>query len=140
MGERNVLKSTCLGCGGNCGAIYEVEDNKIKKVKGDTEHPLTRGFICAKGLAVEDIRSSPERLKHPMKRMGKKGEGKWAQISWDEAIGEIAENLGRVKEEYGAESFAISAGYTGIISGLNPVSGRFLHEFGSPNKLEELNN
>ncbi|MFH0844421.1 MAG: molybdopterin-dependent oxidoreductase [Pseudomonadota bacterium] len=138
-GKRKV-NSTCLGCIGNCGAIYEVENNKILKVKGDPDHPLTKGYMCPKGMAVEEIRSAPDRLKHPLKRIGNKGEGKWDQISWEDAISEIAERLSRVKEKYGAEAVVIADGFAGVLSGLDPVVGKFAHSFGTPNRLVDLHN
>jgi len=138
MGE--IIASTCLGCIGNCGAVYEVKDNRITGVKGDKDHPLTRGYLCPRGRAVEEIRSSPQRLRYPLKRAAGKGDGKWRQISWDEAVGEIAEKLGAVREEYGPESFVLATGFAGVLSGFNPVTSNFLHLFGSPNRLEDLHN
>lgn len=138
MGERKRVVSTCLGCIGNCGAIYEVEENRIVKVKGDPDSPLTRGYICPKGTAVEDVRSNPERLRHPLRRTGNRGEGKWEEISWEEAIGEVAERLAESKEKYGPESFVLAGGSGGVLAGLNPVTSKFLHLFGSPNRMEDL--
>jgi len=139
VGERRTVKSNCLGCVGYCGAIYEVETNKIMKVKGDSKHPITGGYMCPKGRAVEEIRSSPERLRHPLKRMGAKGGGKWKQISWEEATDEIAERLIQVKEKHGPESFVLSVGALGVLAGLDHDIGKFLHLFGSPNRLVDLN-
>ncbi len=140
MGERKKIYSTCLGCIGNCGAIYEVEDNTIVNVKGDPDSPLTKGFICPKGQAVEEIRSSPERLRYPLKRSGNRGEGKWFQISWDEALQEIADNLLRKKKEYGPEAVSLAVGFSGVLAGLDPVLGKFVHSFGTPNRLVDLHN
>ena len=140
MREAKQIHSTCLGCVGNCGAFFTVEDNKIVQMKGDPDHPITRGFTCVKGRAVEQIRSSPERLKYPLKRKGARGSGQWDRISWDEALEVMSGNLSRAKEEYGAESVVIAIGHTGIVSGLNTPVRKFLHEFGSPNCREELNN
>lgn len=134
------IHSTCLGCIGNCGVIYTVEKNKIVKVNGDPKHPITKGFMCPKGRAVEEIRSHPERLKYPMKKKGEKGSGQWERISWDEALEMVSEKFSQAKKKYGAESVAISLGHTGIVSGFNSIIREFLHEFGSPNCLEELNN
>jgi len=138
MEKSKTVYSTCLGCVGNCGAIYEVENNKIVKVRGDKDHPLTKGYMCPKGMAAEEIRSAPERLKHPLKRIGDKGEGKWAQISWEEATDEIADRLAQVKKEYSAEAVAVADGFSGVLSGLDPDVGKFLHLFGSPNRVVDL--
>ena len=140
MEERKIIKSTCMGCIGNCGIIYEVEDNKIVKVKGDPSNPITKGYLCVKGHAVEEIRSSPERLKYPLKRIGSKGAGAWQQISWEEATDEIAARLSQVIEQYGPEAFVLGMGFSGVISGFNPVTSKFLHLLGSPNRLEDMHN
>ncbi len=138
MGERRKVISSCLGCIGNCGMIYEVEDDKIIKIQGNPESPLTKGHVCPKGLAIEELRSNPERLKNPLKRTGERGEGKWANISWGEAISEIGEKFGQIKEEYGPEAVVVSIGFSGVLAGLDPDIGRFLHCFGSPNRLVTL--
>ncbi len=135
MPGTKVVRSVCLGSISSCGAIYHVEDNRIVKVEGDPEHPLTRGFICPKGVAVEEVRSHPERLLHPLKRVGERGSGKWKQISWDEAIDETATRLAEIKAKYGAESVVGNIGFSGVLAGLDPGIGEFLHEFGSPNRL-----
>lgn len=138
MPNGKVVQSICLGCISSCGAIYHVEDNRIVKVEGDLKHPLTSGYICPRGVAVEEVRSHPERLLHPLKRVGGRGEGKWKQISWDEAIGETATRLGEIKEKYGAEAVVGNVGFTGVLAGLDPDVGKFMHEFGSPNRLVTL--
>ena len=138
MGGKKTVISNCLGCIGSCGMIYEVEGDKIVNIAGNGDHPLTKGHVCPKGLAVEEVRSHPDRLRKPLKRTGERGEGKWAEISWDEALSETAERLARTKEEYGPESFVIAIGFAGVVAGLDPDIGRFLHHFGSPNRLVTL--
>jgi len=138
MGKRKIVHSTCMGCIGNCGTIYEVENNRIVSVKGDPDHPLTKGYICPKGMAIEEIRSAPERLRNPLKRIGNKGEGKWTQISWEEAIGQIADKLINVKKEYGPEAVVFSEGFIGILGGLEPAMAKFENLFGSPNRMVDL--
>jgi anaerobic selenocysteine-containing dehydrogenase len=140
MGHTKTVVSTCMGCMGSCGAVYEVEDNKIVKIKPDPDNPVSRGYMCPKGQAIEEMRSSPERLLYPLKRAGDRGEGKWKQISWQEAIDEMADRFGRTRADYGPESFVLSIGFAGVLSGLNPVTSKFLHHFGSPNQLEDLHN
>jgi thiosulfate reductase/polysulfide reductase chain A len=71
--------------------------------------------------------------------MGAKGGGKWKQISWEEATDEIAERLIQVKEKHGPESFVLSVGALGVLAGLDHDIGKFLHLFGSPNRLVDLN-
>ena len=116
---------------GGCAILAGVKDNIIVQVKGDPDGFLNRGYICVKGLASPDRLTHPERLKHPLKRAGKRGEGKWQRISWQEALNEIAENLNIIKEKYGARGVAFGLG---MPKGLDHfVLIRLANLFGSPN-------
>jgi len=118
---------------GGCALLVGVKDNRIIKVKGDPDGYLNKGYICPKGLASPDRLTHPDRLKHPLKRTGTRGEGKWTRISWQEALEEIAENLHRIKEKYGARSVAFGLG---MPKGLEHfVLIRLANLFGSPNVI-----
>lgn len=88
--KRKAVPYTCLTCNMEDGGIAYVEGNRIVKLEGNPKHPGNRGKLCAKGnsgwLHVYD----PERILYPMKRAGKRGEGKWKRISWDAALNEVA--------------------------------------------------
>ena len=75
-------------CHGGCGALVHVKAGKVVKVTGDPESPVSKGRMCPKGLASIEHLYNPNRLKYPLKRVGKRGEGKWARISWDESSSE----------------------------------------------------
>lgn len=105
-----VLKSACRMCHGGCGCLVYVENGKITRIKGDPASPLNRGKMCVKGQASIEHLYNPARLKYPLKRVGKRGEGKWERISWDDALGEIVKNINEVKEKYGIESLVIGQG------------------------------
>ncbi len=118
---------------GGCGLFVGVMDNTIVKVKGDPDGFLNKGYICPKGIASPDRLTHPKRLRHPLKRKGGRGEGKWQKISWQEALNEIAYNLNRIKEEYGAKGVAFGAG---MPKGLDHfVLVRLANLFGSPNVI-----
>ncbi len=118
---------------GGCGLLVGVKDNKIVKVKGDPDGFLNRGYICPKGVASPDRLTHPDRLKYPLKRAGKRGEGKWERISWEEALQYTAENLNKIKEEYGAKGVAFGVG---MPKGLEHfVLIRLANLFGSPNVI-----
>lgn len=134
MPTRKVVEGCCLTCINACGVLVSVEDGKIAKVEGNPRHPFSRGILCPKGLALKHIVYHPDRLKHPLKRAGERGESKWKQISWDEALDEIASKLAEVKDKYGAEAIALSGGFNAVAS-LSQSLGMFLHFFGSPNRL-----
>jgi anaerobic selenocysteine-containing dehydrogenase len=134
--SRTTIKTICFDCHSRCGVIIEVEDNKIVNIKGDKEHPISRGHICMKGLAADEIINHPDRILYPLKRIGKKGEGKFERISWDEALDTISNRLLEYREQFGAESVAISGGTT---RGMPPWIMPFLSKFGSPNFSPTVN-
>lgn len=116
---------------GGCAVVVGVKDNRIVKVKGDPEGFLNKGYTCVKGTASHGRLTHPDRLKHPLKRIGDRGEGRWQKISWDEAIKEICENFNRIKEAYGAKGVAFCQG---MPKGLELfVMTRLANTFGSPN-------
>ena len=96
-----VYKSACRMCHGGCGVLVHVVDGAIQSVEGDPNSPLNEGRLCLKGPASVDIVHHPDRLTHPMKRLGARGEGRWARIGWDEAYDIIAEKLERIIVENG---------------------------------------
>lgn len=131
MTER-VVKSICRMCHGVCGVNVHLEGERVTKVTGDPDHPMSRGYICSKGRASPEFLYHPERLRHPLKRAGARGENKWTRISWDEALDTTAERLMHFKNEYGPESVALALG-TG-----RPymfMSLRFANAFGTPNVI-----
>lgn len=116
---------------GGCGLLVGVEGNTIVEVKGDPDGYLNKGYTCFKGRVSADRLTHPDRLRHPLKRAGERGEGKWQRISWDQALGEIAENFLRIKEEHGARAVAFGVG---MPKGLEHfVLIRLANIFGSPN-------
>lgn len=95
------------GPGGGCGIYAFVKDGRFTKVAGMDESPVNNGAVCAKGHAASQWVYSPDRLTHPLKRIGKKGKGQFEKISWDAAIDHIAEVLTQQKKTFGAVSPAI---------------------------------
>jgi len=95
---------------GGCGLLVHVEDGKIIRVEGDPDAPLNRGTMCAKGVAQVERLNHPDRLRHPLRRAGAKGEGKWERVSWEEALSTTAQKL-RERIERGEErSIAFAQG------------------------------
>jgi anaerobic selenocysteine-containing dehydrogenase len=93
-----------------CGLRLYVKDNKLVKVEGDPEHPITKGRLCIRCLTLPEYVHHPDRITHPMKRVGKRGENKWQQISWDEAYDIIEEKTKYIKEKYGPQSIVVFGG------------------------------
>jgi anaerobic selenocysteine-containing dehydrogenase len=116
---------------GGCSIIVGVKDNRIVKIKGDPEGFLNKGYVCVKGTVSHKRLTHPDRLTHPLKRIGDRGEGRWKRISWDEAIHEICENFNHIKDTYGARGIAFCQG---MPKGLELfVLTRLANTFGSPN-------
>lgn len=88
-----VVPYTCLVCNIEDGGLAYIKNGRVKKLEGNDKHVSTRGRLCAKGNAGMGHVYDPDRILYPLKRTGKRGEGKWKRISWDEAIGEVAGKL-----------------------------------------------
>jgi len=110
LNKTEKIKTTCRSCHGGCGVILTLENNKVVKIQPDQDSPLNQGRICPKGLAALEILYHPDRLRYPMKRLGKRGEGKWERISWDEAYYILTKNINLLEEKYGIESIAVMHG------------------------------
>lgn len=90
-----LVPTVCFNCESACGllAYVDVETLKIKKFEGNPLHPGSRGRNCAKGPATLNQVYDPDRILYPLKRAGKRGEGKWVRVSWDEALDDIASRV-----------------------------------------------
>ncbi|MBM4315706.1 MAG: hypothetical protein FJ122_17565, partial [Deltaproteobacteria bacterium] len=127
-----MVKSHCRMCHGGCGVFVYVKDGRVAKIAGDPGCPINHGTLCSKGIASTQLVYHPDRLTHPVKRVGPKGSGRWERISWDEALDAIAERMLRSKAEFGAESVVLGYG-TGREN--EAAIYRFANYFGSPNVL-----
>jgi len=92
-----IIPTICFNCEAACGLVgfVEKDTNRIRRFEGNPEHPGSRGRNCAKGPATLNQVTDPERIRYPLKRIGKRGEGKWERVSWDEVLDDIA---GRVRK------------------------------------------
>ena len=93
--QYTLVPTTCFNCESACGLLAYVDKKtlSIKKFEGNPAHPGSRGRNCAKGPATLNQTYDPERILYPLKRVGKRGEGKWKRITWEEAMSEIAEKM-----------------------------------------------
>ncbi|MCB9420109.1 MAG: molybdopterin-dependent oxidoreductase [Ardenticatenaceae bacterium] len=96
-----LVPTTCFNCESGCGllAYVDKETFEIKKFEGNPVHPGSRGRNCAKGPATHNQIYDPERILYPLKRVGKRGEGKWKRITWDEALDEIGAKMRASREK-----------------------------------------
>src|SRR6476659_9089760 len=87
--RRTVVRAACPhDCPDTCAMLVTVQDGRAVSVRGDPEHPYTQGTLCAKVVRYPERVYSQDRLLYPLRRVGPKGAGRFAQVSWDEAIGE----------------------------------------------------
>jgi anaerobic selenocysteine-containing dehydrogenase len=110
--------------------LVHVKDGKAIKVEGDPEGPLNKGTLCSKGLASIELLYHPDRIKYPMRRVGRRGEGKWQRISWDEALDTVTKNLKEIKDRYGPLAVAYCSG---TYRWPSPYFYRFVAASGTPN-------
>ncbi len=96
------IKSVCRFCGTGCGVLLGVRKNQLVSLRGDPEHPTTKGLVCAKALFLPKIVRSEDRLTHPMIRKN----GKLARASWDEAMSLVAKKFAGAIKQHGADSVA----------------------------------
>ena len=114
-----------MDCFDLCGLIATVSDGRVTRIQADRKHPVTRGRVCVKGKKLLERLYHPERLKTPLKRHGEK----WAALSWDDALAQIAEKLNRIKRDYGSEAILhySDSGYGGILKSADRM---FFNHFG----------
>jgi anaerobic selenocysteine-containing dehydrogenase len=118
-------------CPDSCGVKVGVEEGRIVSIAGDPAHPITRGFLCGKVNRYAERVYHRERVLHPMRRVGKKGEGKFARITWDEALDEIAARLKGVIAAHGPEA-VLPYSFTGTNATLQKYGGhRFFYALGA---------
>jgi len=104
------VKTFCDRCHCECGVRVTVKDGQAVKIEGDPDCPINEGSLCPKGLAAIKFAYHPERIKYPMKRAGRRGEGKWQQLSWDEALDTVAARFTEILQKCGPESITWSWG------------------------------
>lgn len=111
-----IQRSMCpYDCPASCGLLVETHGTRVVSVKGDPENEATRGLICNKMQHYEDSVYAPGRILVPLKRTGKKGEGKFAPVSWDDAVEEITGRWKEIIREYGGEAL-LPVYFSGVMS------------------------
>lgn len=90
----------CNLCEATCGLEIRVKDGQVQSIRGDAEDPLSRGHICPKAVALQDLHEDPDRLRRPQKRVGER----WVEVGWEEALDEVADRLAEIHRLHGANS------------------------------------
>jgi anaerobic selenocysteine-containing dehydrogenase len=128
-----IVASTCLQCPGGCGILVRVVDGRAVKIEGNPASANNVGTLCPKGQAGLQFLYDPDRIKGPMKLKGARGSGNYEQISWDQAIQEVAARLKDIREGDGPHTLA-------FLSGRNRGSAHHIHGYwqdvyGTPNDV-----
>jgi anaerobic selenocysteine-containing dehydrogenase len=127
-----LVKAACPhDCPDTCALEVHVRDGVALKVTGSSEHPPTAGVLCTKVARYTERTYHPDRLLHPLRRIGRKGEGRFERISWEEAIAIVAQRLGTLAAEDPEQILPYSyAGTMGLVQG-ESMSQRFFHRLGA---------
>lgn len=128
----NTVRAACpLDCPDTCAMLVTVQNGIATEVRGDPDHPTTAGVLCTKVSRFTERTYHPERLLHPMKRIGRKGEGKFQAISWDEALDTITARLQAIAMRDPQAILPYSyAGTMGLVQG-ESMAARFFHKLGA---------
>ncbi len=131
--RRTIVRGACPhDCPDTCAMLVAVEDGRAVEVRGDPGHPVTRGALCVKVEDYVDRVYSPDRVLHPMRRVGAKGSGRFERITWDAALDEIAARFRTIIAEYGPQAILPYSylGTEGLVNGLN-VGDPFFNKLGA---------
>ena len=126
-------RTICQSCDIACSVVSEVKNNRVVKVRS-SDNPIFRDNICMKGIMAPKGFANPNRILHPLKRVGERGSGRWQQVSWDEAMSDIGARLKGVIAEHGPEAWAVSTSQWNTATD-HGLGRRIMNHIGSPNWL-----
>ncbi|MBI2565598.1 MAG: molybdopterin-dependent oxidoreductase [Candidatus Schekmanbacteria bacterium] len=101
-----IRHSTCCLCEALCGIVVHTDGRSVTAIKGDPDDPHSRGHICPKGVALQDLHEDPDRLRQPVMRSGTE----WRTVSWDTALDESARRIEAIRNAHGPDAVALYAG------------------------------
>jgi len=130
--ESATVRAACPhDCPDTCAMLVTVEDGRAVKVQGNPDHPPTHGALCTKVSRYAERTNHPERVLHPMKRIGPKGSGQFVRVGWDEALADIAAKLKAIAARDAEAIVPYSyAGTMGMLQG-ESIAARFFHRLGA---------
>ena len=135
----DVIHTICQMCYFYCGIQVTVDGGRILRIDGQRNHPVNHGRLCAKALAAAQLATDPNRLKTPLRRIGDRGENNWQEISWKQAIEEIAQQMATFKQRHGAETMGFYRGHApGWVTNYNYVL-RLMNAWGSSSVFTHAN-
>ena len=115
--NQRIVPGGCNICFNACTVKFHLQGNQVVNIMGNDEDPVFRGRLCPKSQMTLQLYNNPMRLTRPLKRIGARGEDRFQEISWQQALDEIAAKLQKVRDQYGSEALAIHAGTrTGVMN------------------------
>ena len=144
--DADVVKQlgVCNLCEAICGIELTIEGGAVTGIRGNPDDPLSRGHICPKGVAMADIYTDPDRLKHPVKRLGSGDDARWEEISWDEAFDLVADGIARNVNALGWDALGVYIGNPtvhslgGMTHGIEMVGAFRTHNRFSATSVDQL--
>lgn len=131
MSQPELHFRTCHLCEAMCGVVIEHQEGRILSIKGDKDDPLSRGHVCPKVMGLQDLHEDPDRLRHPVKRVGTE----WVAISWDEAFDTIEQNVKRIRREHGGQAVAVYVGNPTVHTPALVLIPPFIHALGAQQRF-----
>lgn len=131
--SRRTVYRSCTLCEATCGLALELEGDRIVSARGDSDDPLSRGYVCPKGVSIAEVQHDPDRLRTPLLRSA---EGTFAPIRWDAAFALAGERLNAVRAAHGGDALAVYMGNPIIHShAVLGLRAGFLRAFGTRNRF-----
>ena len=106
----------CNLCEAICGIELTLEEGVVTGIRGNDADPLSRGYICPKGVSMADVHTDPDRLRRPIRRIGAGDDARWEEIGWDEAYDLVADRLAATIQEHGADAVGVYLGNPNVHS------------------------
>ena len=106
----------CNLCEAICGIELTITDGEVTGIRGNDADPLSRGYICPKGVSMADVHTDPDRLRRPMRRDGAGDDARWEEMGWDEAFDLVADRLAATIQEHGADAVGVYLGNPNVHS------------------------
>jgi anaerobic selenocysteine-containing dehydrogenase len=128
---------TCHLCEAMCGVAIEVQDGHIQSIKGDADDPLSKGYICPKATALQDLHEDAERLRKPVRKTARG----WQEMEWEDAFDLVADRLHQVRSEHGRNSIGAYLGNPNVHNHGALIAGMpFLQALGTQNRFSATSN
>jgi menaquinone reductase, molybdopterin-binding-like subunit len=133
LGAESFVVSTCGMCDAGCSVRVRVVDGRAVRIEGNPESPASGSGLCARGLAGLQMLYHPDRVRGPMRRRGGRGENQWQPVTWDAAVAELADRLGKLRAAGSPQGLVLIDGQSR--GNTHALWGRFMAAFGSPNHI-----